>query len=183
MWYIVLVVFTELENQDWKGDGTLWSNCSAQSGFDKECYWGLCPVWFRVPPRLVILQHLWAVCSAVSPPSQCVKKWKFPCLILCPLPLVRSWGITEEILAFSANPPVRHLYTLTRSPLRPLFSGLSSPSALSFFPYVRWPKPLILFMVVCWTCSSASMSCFYWGPQKWTQNSRYDLTSSDGGNE
>lgn len=57
--------------------------------------------------------------------------------------------------------------------------AFSSPSwALVLLPCVKWPKPLIIFMDFCWT---HPISCFYWGVQKWTQHSGYELTSVNRG--
>lgn len=74
VWYILLVVITELHNQNWKGDGRLRSTTALlKVGSTIEHYSGLCPVLFIVLSRLVILQHLWAICSTVLPPSQYIK--------------------------------------------------------------------------------------------------------------
>lgn len=132
-------------------------------GSTTEHYSGLCPVWFRILSRLVILQHLWAICSTVLPLSLYIKM-EFPVFQFMPIASSLSLGITEKSLTQFSNLPVRYLYTLTGSPLRILFCRLSSHSSLSF-SLCQMAQALIILLAFCWTCSSASMSCCYWGAQ------------------
>uniref|UniRef100_A0A8B9QH24 Glycoprotein endo-alpha-1,2-mannosidase n=2 Tax=Apteryx owenii TaxID=8824 RepID=A0A8B9QH24_APTOW len=107
-------------------------------------------------------------------------KWNFLCFSLCPLPLILSLGTTEKSLAPSSlDPPIRYLYLLIRISLSLLFSRLNRPSSLSFFSYKQCSSPLIVFVALCWTCSSRSVSVLYWGAQNWTQYSRWGLTSTE----
>ncbi|KAK4811117.1 hypothetical protein QYF61_019748 [Mycteria americana] len=41
----------------------------------------------------------------------------------------------------------------------------------------RCSSPLIIFVALFWTCSNKSMSFLCWGPQNWTQYSRWGLTT------
>lgn len=93
-----------------------------------------------------------------------ILKWNFLSFNSCPLHLVLSLGIAEKSLTQFSDLPVRYLYTLTGSPLRILFCRLSSHSSLSF-SLCQMAQALIGLLAFCWTCSSASMPCCYWGAQ------------------
>ena len=43
----------------------------------------------------------------------------------------------------------------------------------------RCSSPLIIFLALLWICSSMSMSFLCWGPQSWTQYSRWGLTRAE----
>ncbi|KAK4824541.1 hypothetical protein QYF61_016145 [Mycteria americana] len=56
---------------------------------------------------------------------------------------------------------------------------LNNYNALSLSSEERLSSPLIIFMAFLWTCSNRSMSFLYWGPQSWTQYSRWILMSME----
>ena len=49
------------------------------------------------------------------------------------------------------HPPIPFLYTLLRSTLSLLFSGLKCLSSLSLFSHVSCFSPFINFVTLCWT--------------------------------
>lgn len=53
-----------------------------------------------------------------------------------------------------------------------LFSRLNSCSSLASSPYVRCSKPFIIFLVLCCSFFSRSISLLSWGDQSWAQHSR-----------
>lgn len=64
-----------------------------------------------------------------------------------------------EVLAPSSlHPCIRCLYTWVRHSLCLLFSKLNRPSSLSFSSYHTCSSPFIIFMALCWSLSSMSMS-------------------------
>lgn len=89
-------------------------------------------------------------------------------LTLWPLALVLSLGASEEKL-----PPwsFKALQVLIRTPVSLIFSRLTV-TALSACPHTRdAPGPLIVFMALCWTLSSMSLSLLCWGAWNCTWNS------------
>ncbi|KAK4826848.1 hypothetical protein QYF61_011716 [Mycteria americana] len=74
--------------------------------------------------------------------------------------------------------PLKVLLCIDKTSLSLVSSRLNGPSSFSPSSYVRCYKPLIIFVALCWTLSSMSMSHLYWGAQHWTQHSRC-LTSAE----
>ena len=70
-----------------------------------------------------------------------------------------------------------------RSPLSLLFSKLSKPSSLSLSSEGQFSSSLIIFVALLWTLSNSSTSFLYWGPQTWTQYSRWVLRRADRGGQ
>ena len=63
-----------------------------------------------------------------------------------------------------------------RSPRSLLFSKLNKRSSLKLSSQERCSSPLIILVALLWTRSKSSMSFLYWGPQAWTQYSRWGLS-------
>lgn len=88
--------------------------------------------------------------------------------ILCQLPPVVLLGITEKSLAPSSPfPSIRYVYILITNP----FFMVNSPSSFSLSSYKWCFSPLMTFVALCWTHSSKSIFCLFWGVQNWTQYS------------
>lgn len=74
----------------------------------------------------------------------------FLCLSLCLLPLVLSLYTMEKSLSLSPfHQAFMHIDKITP------FSSLNSPSPLSLSPCKKCSKPVIIFLVLCWNCSSS----------------------------
>ena len=75
------------------------------------------------------------------------------------------WQISEIIVSVC----LRYLYRWLRSPLSLLFSRWNRPSSLSLSLYEKCSSLLIIFVALCWSCSSMSVSLLHWGAQNWTE--------------
>jgi len=76
------------------------------------------------------------------------------CSSLCPLPLLLSLGTTEKSLSsFSLHFPFRYFYVLITFPLIFLFPKRNNVSL-----WDRYSTSLMIFITLCWTLSSMSMS-------------------------
>lgn len=76
-----------------------------------------------------------------------------------------------------------HIDLLIRSTLIHLLCKLNSSSFLSLSPYVRCSSPYVIFMTICWTLSSMSISVLYRITHHQIQHSRYvspELSSWEG---
>ena len=96
---------------------------------------------------------------------------KFPILLFesivsCPVS-GHQWEKSDSI---SFTSPYQVFLNISKIPLSPLFSRLNKTLSCSLYSYVRCSSPLIIFMPLCWTCSSISMSLLYWGAQGCTQH-------------
>jgi len=101
------------------------------------------------------------------------------CFILCLLTLVLSLGTTEKSLAASSLcSPFRYLYTLMRSHQSLLFSRFNSPSSLSLSLSERCSSALIIFVALCWTLSSMSLSLCTGEPRTGCRTPGMALTSA-----
>lgn len=88
--------------------------------------------------------------------------WNFLYSSLCPLPLPVTG---KGLVPLSLLPPIR-FYTYRWDILAP--SLLHTKHSVS--SYVRHSYPLIIFVTLCWTHSSMTMSLLYWGAQNSTQH-------------
>lgn len=57
------------------------------------------------------------------------------------------------------------------------FSRLNNPSSLHLTSSIRCSSPLIIFVVLHWTCFNMSHFFLSWKAQNWTQHLRCDITS------
>lgn len=69
--------------------------------------------------------------------------------------------------------PFQILTFITKIPLSLLLSRLKSPSFLSLTHRREAQSPSLIFMDLCCTRSSSSMSLLFWGAQNWSQNFSY----------
>lgn len=99
---------------------------------------------------------------------QCSTTLRKKCFLLytCNL-MCLSWGSVSLVLAVStivkslapssSFPSIRYLFALMSSPPGHLFFSLNSPSSLHYSSYKRCSGALIVFVSMCWTCSSNSI--------------------------
>lgn len=104
-------------------------------------------------------------CSSVQPLIT-VKKKSYPMFrqnfLYFSLSLVLSLYTMEKNLSQSSLLPIPHqaFIHIDSIPLNLPFSRLDNPSPLSISPYKKCSKPLIIFWVLWWTCSSSPcLSC------------------------
>lgn len=123
---------------------------------------GLCPVEFWASPRMEKATSYFGNLFQHS-----VTFTGNKCLLCLSVPMRRVW-LCLYIPACDLPPcppsPIR-------SPLNRPFSSLST--FLSLSSCERCSKPLTTFMALCWTCSSISLSLWYWGAQNWTWGMRH----------
>lgn len=143
---------------------------SAGAGFPWPC-----PAWFWIFPGMYIVQVTWATCSSVWPPLL----WKsiflclnnIPtisvcahCILSCPL----NW---KQSCSFFL--PIKYTYKCrkrNKQYLSLLFSWLNNALSFILSSYVRYSKPLLIFMALCWACLSKPFSFFSQGAQRLTQH-------------
>jgi len=102
-----------------------------------------------------------------------ILKWNFLHFILSTLLPVHNSEESYSVI-FSHRHLIRYLYTLRRPLLSLLFPRLNNPSGLSLSFCFRCSDPLIVFVALCWTCSSMFVSLLYCGirfTQKFTGSS------------
>lgn len=154
VWYILLVVITELYNPNWKGKVRFCSTTALlQVGSTTEHYSGLCPVWFRILSRQVVLQHLWAICSTVLPPSQYIRV-QFPIFQFMPITSSPFAGCHwEESDSISKPSCLIFMYIDRVSPEDPLLqaeqSQLSQLFSMSDGPSSNHLLGLLLDLLQC----------------------------------
>lgn len=96
-------------------------------------------------------------------------RWNSLCFRLCPLFLIFSLNTTELHLAPSSLLPsnLSCIYTDCQDLLEPSLLQANSPGSLSLSSYDNCVSPLIIFLALCWTQFSKSLSFLYWGNQDW----------------
>lgn len=90
-------------------------------------------------------------------------------IAFCPIPRYH-WA--EPVSIFFPS-PFQVLTFITKIPLILLLSRLKSPSFLSLTHRREAQSPSLIFMDLCCTHSSSSMSLLFWGAQNWSQNFSY----------
>ena len=92
-------------------------------------------------------------------------RWNFLCFNLYTVPLMPLSTTEKSLAPSSLHPPSRHLHTLIRYPWAFSSLGWTLITFLSLSSYERYSSPLIIFVILRWTCSTTSMPLLYWGAQ------------------